>query len=570
VLRAECLLDYFDYLPRVLGLAIACRDWKDAELMCAEVDTAIAGIRRLCEVKGNGITMNGYSVDPKAESTWDTITATIIESMRAAVLGAWPWQETEVRARPEQPTEEAAKVMARLGMEVAELEKVVCSLVESDLARTPLKEHRRAYGYSEACGAQASGMEEITSHRDEDVRVILGFLRDTKGRRIRHALQTESPMTDPSSESVLPYLFPTRPYTPREIAELDARCVDPGEDPGGTIAATEHWGRLVRALRGIWTRVDVAAISACSRDSRSPGRVVSVGVPGGALSRRLCLANLSISDPDWHACANGTPSLSLTRYGQLARLVNSVLRAKPRPHYLLLPELALPRRWVPSVANRLLQSRISLVSGVEYEHLPGNQVRNDAVLALIDDRLGFESSVFIWQHKTEPAPAEEEVLLHVHGRSWAPVSRRDEVVIYRHQGVDFGVLICSELQKIRFREAFQGEVDCLLILGWNKDLETFSALVEAAALDVHAYVAFVNNRRFGDSRVRCPAKEQHNRDLCRIRGGLDDFAVTIEVDVAGLRRFQSRAKSWPRADDPFKPVPQGFRIAARRRDTPGT
>ncbi|MBK8179266.1 MAG: hypothetical protein IPK67_10345 [Planctomycetes bacterium] len=49
-------------------------------------------------------------------------------------------------------------------------------------------------------------------------------------------------------------------------------------------------------------------------------------------------------------------------------------------------------------------------------------------------------------------------------------------------------------------------MDSLMILAWNKDLETFSALIESAALDVHAYVSFVNNRAYGDSRVRCPAK----------------------------------------------------------------
>ena len=142
-------------------------------------------------------------------------------------------------------------------------------------------------------------------------------------------------------------------------------------------------------------------------------------------------------------------------------------------------------------------------------------------------------------------------------------------VVYRHYGFDFGVLICSELQEIRFREMFQGEVDSLFILAWNRDLETFSPLVESTALDVHAYIALVNNRLFGDSRVRSPAKEPFLRDLCRLRGGENDYAVVVRLDIATLRDFQSRANNWPRADDPFKPVPQGFTIANRRRVIPG-
>jgi hypothetical protein len=86
---------------------------------------------------------------------------------------------------------------------------------------------------------------------------------------------------------------------------------------------------------------------------------------------------------------------------------------------------------------------------------------------------------------------------------------------------------------------------------------------------LHAYVALVNNRTYGDSRMRSSGKESYHRDICRIRGGEDDCAVVVRLDVERLRAFQARARNWPRADDPFKPVPQGFQIADRRRRNPG-
>ena len=118
------------------------------------------------------------------------------------------------------------------------------------------------------------------------------------------------------------------------------------------------------------------------------------------------------------------------------------------------------------------------------------------------------------------------------------------------------------------RIRFQGDVDCMMVLSWNKDLETFSALVESASLDVHAHIALVNNRSYGDSRVRAPAKENHSRDLCRLRGGKNEHVVVVELDIETLRAFQSRAKRWPRDDDPFKPVPEGYVIAHYRKTTP--
>jgi hypothetical protein len=108
----------------------------------------------------------------------------------------------------------------------------------------------------------------------------------------------------------------------------------------------------------------------------------------------------------------------------------------------------------------------------------------------------------------------------------------------------------------------------MMVLSWNQDLETFSALVESASLDVHAYVALVNNRRFGDSRVRVPEKTNHKRDVCRLRGGENEHVVVVKIDAKKLREFQSRAKRWPSEDDPFKPVPEGFKINKIREEIP--
>ena len=105
-------------------------------------------------------------------------------------------------------------------------------------------------------------------------------------------------------------------------------------------------------------------------------------------------------------------------------------------------------------------------------------------------------------------------------------------------------------------------------MAWNRDLATFSTLIESAALDVHAYTILVNNRMYGDSRVRSPAKESFRRDLARVKGGENDFFVTVKIDIIKLRQFQSRAKRWTNEKDPFKPVPEGFVISKLRRVLP--
>jgi hypothetical protein len=126
------------------------------------------------------------------------------------------------------------------------------------------------------------------------------------------------------------------------------------------------------------------------------------------------------------------------------------------------------------------------------------------------------------------------------------------------------------LTDIENRQRFQGKVDALFIPEWNRDIESFSALVESAALDVHAYVAQANNRRYGDSRMRAPMKAHYLRDLIRVKGGLNDYFVVGEIDYMLLRRFQSHAVPPTGDDEIFKPFPIGFpsRLSANRRTIP--
>lgn len=109
-----------------------------------------------------------------------------------------------------------------------------------------------------------------------------------------------------------------------------------------------------------------------------------------------------------------------------------------------------------------------------------------------------------------------------------------------------------------------------MVLSWNRDLDTFGSLIESTALDVHAYTILVNNRKYGDSRVRSPAKESFLRDIARLRGGDNDFVVAATLDISALRAFQSRAKRWPEEDDKFKPVPEGFKLLPNRKKQPLT
>lgn len=272
----------------------------------------------------------------------------------------------------------------------------------------------------------------------------------------------------------------------------------------------------------------------------------------------------------WTASVMRMQDPDVDRYARLCRLLDIVIAEPRHSRYLILPELALPAHWFMRIARKLQGRRISLITGIEYLHAPKGVVRNQVWAALSHDGLGFPSLMVYGQDKQAPALHEETELQRLAGLEMKPrqhkIWKNGIPPIVQHGEFRFAMLICSELTNIRYRAALRGRVDALFVPEWNQDTETFNALVESAALDMHAYIIQCNDRQYGDSRIRAPFKDSWLRDVLRVKGGVTDYCVIGEIDVQALRRFQSSRRS---ASKPFKPVPDGFEIDVGRKVLPG-
>ncbi|EOV7882078.1 TPA: hypothetical protein ACVQQ3_002461 [Yersinia enterocolitica] len=91
-------------------------------------------------------------------------------------------------------------------------------------------------------------------------------------------------------------------------------------------------------------------------------------------------------------------------------------------------------------------------------------------------------------------PALQE-LQRLAGLEMKPEKRWATPPIIQHGNFRFSLLICSELTNISHYAALRGNVDALFVPEWNQDTETFNALVESAALDIHAYIIQCNDRQ---------------------------------------------------------------------------
>lgn len=575
VIRADKVLEHIDHLPRLMSLAVSLSDWIPARRVYQGTIIAISELEKATRTARMRI--NGIDTNTVSSEVWNDTRDQIRHFFREALIRAYPISHTLPRAR-------AFKgLLSDLRLPADELKRLARQAREADWARVPYREHLRTDAVRQPVEQPDEASLAACYQHVECLRQFLERTtqhNDSEPPPYRVAPQAVSTANNGGLPSILPFLFPTRPYTPEEIAlYLPNECVF-----AEAVSAAHAWADYTRALRGVWVRCALAeeleskvgefggggsgrppvSTDTADRDDRLPPIVVKCSAPDRAV--RLGLTSFEVSDKTWHQGAAGVPDLSSRRYSQLARIVNIAIGTTPKPDYLLLPELSVPDHWINTIAGRLRANGISLIAGLDYEHHPGRQIDSSAVLVLADDRLGYVSSIQVRQRKSLPAPGEEEHLYSSHGLSWA--TKSDLKRVYLHNGLYFGILVCSELQNIQYRANFQGQVDCLITLSWNKDLESFSALIDAAALDVHAYMALVNNRRYGDSRLRRPAKRSFDRDVCRIRGGLNDQLVVVEIDPFRLRRQQSREKRWSRPTDAYKPAPEGFSISPARKCIP--
>lgn len=372
--------------------------------------------------------------------------------------------------------------------------------------------------------------------------------------------------------------FPTRPLDIGETLAISgflSQAEFGAEEHENQVGNISDW---VFATRGFTVEPDLGeAIRVIDDSGRktvslrntappSSSKPASDDAPNAERKRVLALSMYETSADSVIAAIHGTPMITGERYRSLARIVNATLALDTKADYLILGELAIPSQWFFPAARKLMGAGTSLISGVDYlVDQEMRAVRNQMWCAIVNTEFGFRTMATFSQDKQFPAHGERRNLAAQHGYRLEPGNRWQLPPIVSHDGFCFSMVVCSELTNIEYRASLRGEIDMLIVPEWNQDLHTFEPLVESAALDIHAYIAQVNNRLYGDTRVRVPAGDEWKRDVLRLRGGMHDYVVAVEIDWRSLRAFQSQTSSLSKA---YKPLPDGFTLAAGRSATP--
>lgn len=529
VVTPSGFFEFISYVPRVFGLMLSCGDTIPAEELIFDLQNVVNILRRtstlghadqkenfdLCVAQyALALQQSGYQAATDRAAGLDLTYLRVLKKLRSL--------------HPD----------IQIPRTVASLRKVAHEMLLSDWGRRPYKDHWYHTQENDEPGPPVPrGVEIRRSLR-------LGGIR-----RFRLGL------TDLKAPHWPALAFPTRALRVDEIA-----LVAPGvlENPflfRMAVMALRGAKVVSKENLGIFPKVndDLVHFSIPSR----PRKIV-----------RVAVTSYQTTIEQWKAAAQAKHDRSIQRYKNLNALINNILREKDRPHYIIFPELSIPLRWALRVARKLATNDVSLLAGVEYSRdRSSDRLRNDCLVSLVTDWPGYNSNITRLQPKFLPSHGERQELLDLKlgtkGKLIEPKGMSGMPTVYSHGGYEFSVLICSDLTNIANRNRLRGQVDALIALEWNSDTKTFSPLVEATASDLHAFVVQVNNRLYGDSRIRSPVKNDYNRDIVQVKGGSSDYYVIGEIDYMALRK----AQRYRRLPSNFKPVPIGFEISSRRKSS---
>ncbi len=510
VVTPKGFFEYSSYLYRAIGIGVACGDFDQVNRLLKRFEEACKCIRETS------------TAGSRNRSEFETCLKYYAIGFLQVVLQA-------ATVKHALPIPRLAKIVSRIGKlsigqvsvpNRSELPALVMRILRADLGRRPYKD----YWYYD--NEKISYQPSFTKHIDVLKTLRLGAIR---------SLRKEARRRRPYWPALA---FPTRPLS---IAEL--YLLAPGLLEKPSLATS-----IVLAIRGARLPAQtIAPPSLCGHLLAVPGRKTDIV--------KIAITSHLVTNLQWEKAAKGDGDEGLERYMQIRRIVRQAMADPARPSYIVFPECSIPARWAFRIAAALGRHGISFICGME-NWLSGGIVRNDALISMSSNWAGYNCAVMFQQPKFFPAKREAEELAKIGRELYLPSKKEEGLKIYSNGGFRFGVLICSDLTNIENRAFYRGRIDALFVLEWNMDIETFAGLVESSSYDMCSYVIQINNREYGDSRVRAPYSDRHRRDVVRVKGGETDYYVIANLHIDALRKFKAGVPM--HAHPNFKPLPIGY------------
>ncbi len=521
------IFDFFSYLPRIYGVLVSNQDFELARMF----------IRRLKKILN--IIYDTTFVENNSELIFQSCREYFAHSLYEKTLKTLS-SKRFYKSNSSKQTQEIIRLInsissASFPSKIAEVDEISNQILLSDFGEMPYKE----YWYYH----QNVDVDNIERPDDKKVKIAIRLESIDKFRK-------GTTLNNPHWPALA---FATRPLSLQEIYLFCPKVLD------DKFLLT----RSILALRGART---FGEENIGRNADENHGWIISVPNKNVSKSIFVALTNFEMTTEDFENSIKGVPNRTKSRYEKINKIINDILKVNQKIHYVVFPECAIPRRWAFNIAKKLSAQGISMISGIEYYNSAKDQkiMRNDCMISLSTKWPGYQTNLVFLQPKISPSHGEKKKLEENNLSLYPVLDDKEKLPIFKHGPFYFGALICSDLTNPMNRVRFQGRVDGVFVLEWNQDVKTFGSLIESSAHDIHAFIIQVNNRAFGDSRIRAPFRLDYQRDTVRIKGGITDHFVIAEIQFSALREFQE-TNIMTDEKSIFKPVPIGFDMACYRK-----
>jgi len=549
--------DLFRYFPRIIAIATECREYDllleilNKIIKIYEIISALPDIPEQDQT-ANAIkfVISGKKIEPQLwKDQIKFLQEYIITGLREIFIATYKFDYSNL-------SETLKKIIELLKITHPD-KNTYYGLLGNDLAYLPF---RCFYLY-----------KEMFFSREDKIEGTIVYFKScpnfytTKNFEALIEISQKSPNWEKLKGAPLAWIFPTRPFNITELYFISPSPFKNSESFMNYLITSRGYAKHTAGM---------PSLDRFKEDEKSEIKnIYSIQNKNESSKKTIALVSWKTYEKSWTAAACQKIDPDYSRYDRITHLLNQILHSHSPIDYVVFPELSIPPRWFLGLALKLKTSGISLIAGVEYIHRDKtmdnpNSVYNQVWCSLVHDGLGFHQSVIFKHSKDLPAIHEKQELDDIANATLVSEIPQHTCDIVKHGNFYFGILICSELTDINNRAKLRGLVDAIFVPEWNSDIEMFGSLIEAAAYDVHAYIIQCNDRQYGDTRIRVPAKNHYSRDIVKVKGGEEDFFVVGKLDIYKLRAFQSFQISPTGMDVPFKPVPAGFRIAEYRKVLP--
>lgn len=249
VLTPLRILDLNDYLPRLLGLAVACRDWSNARSIVAQIDYAVQQLRENTTV----------SPAKKANQQWLGYCRHLKKSLLEAVVSAYPLTDKVTTKMADRLIDDINAIAAEFeDLVAASCQKRAQEMFWSDLSRVPFKDWLLD-GKALPLNDRVFDTGKLPPERKKRSAAIEAFVS---------TLNVEL-------SSFVPLLFPTRPFTAPEITECEP----------ATVQDMSLLKKYVDALRGTWVKApSVGDTHVPRKKSLRQPEIIDIGVTSTKIS----------------------------------------------------------------------------------------------------------------------------------------------------------------------------------------------------------------------------------------------------------------------------------------------